>query len=62
MHFTGIIIGAAVFLSIGICHPLVIKTEYYWGKRTWWVWLVVGLALCALSIFVENLIACVVSR
>ena len=29
MNYKGIIIGAAVFLSIGICHPLVIKMEYY---------------------------------
>ena len=28
MNYNGIIIGAAVFLSIGICHPLVIKMEY----------------------------------
>ena len=27
INFYGIIIGAAVFLSIGICHPLVIKAE-----------------------------------
>ena len=26
MNFNGIIIGAAVFLSIGICHPLVINS------------------------------------
>ncbi len=31
MNYNGIIIGAAVFLSIGICHPLVIKMEYHWG-------------------------------
>ena len=35
MDFSGIIVGAAVFLSIGICHPVVIKMEYYWGKRSW---------------------------
>ncbi len=54
MNFNGIIIGAAVFLSIGICHPLVIKMEYYWGKQSWWIWLVAGLALCAGSLFVSN--------
>ena len=31
MNFNGIIIGAAVFLSIGICHLLVIRMEYHWG-------------------------------
>ena len=54
MSFNGIIIGAAVFLSIGICHPLVIKMEYHWGKQSWWIWLVAGLAFCALSLFVKN--------
>lgn len=54
MTFQGIIVGAAVFLIIGICHPLVIKMEYYWGKKSWWVLLVVGLALAALSLFVGN--------
>lgn len=31
MNFSGIIVGAAVFLSIGICHPAIIKMEYAWG-------------------------------
>lgn len=31
MNFNGIIVGAAVFLSIGICHPAVIRMEYAWG-------------------------------
>ena len=54
MNFSGIIVGAAVFLSIGICHPAVIKMEYYLGKRSWWIWLVAGLGFSALSLFVEN--------
>lgn len=54
MNIHGIIVGAAVFLSIGICHPLVIKMEYRWGKQSWWVWLVAGLVFCALSLFVKN--------
>jgi len=54
MNFNGIIVGAAVFLSIGICHPAVIKMEYYLGKQSWWIWLVAGLGFSALSLFVEN--------
>ena len=54
MNFYGIIIGAAVFLSIGICHPLVIKMEYDLGKKSWWIWLVAGLVFSALSLFVKN--------
>ena len=54
MNFSGIIIGASVFLSIGICHPAVIKMEYCWGKGCWWIWLVAGLAFCGLSLLVQN--------
>ena len=54
MNFTGIIIGAAVFMSIGICHPLVIKMEYCWGKKSWWIWLSAGIVFSALSLFVKS--------
>ena len=35
MNFTGIIIAVCTFLTIGIWHPIVIKTEYYWGTKPW---------------------------
>ena len=54
MNFSGIIVGAAVFLSIGICHPAVIIMEYHWGKDSWWFWLLAGLAFCILSLLVKN--------
>lgn len=54
MNFSGIIVGAAVFLSIGICHPAVIKMEYKWGKQSWWIWLVVGIICVGASLFVKN--------
>ncbi|MCR5759707.1 MAG: DUF4491 family protein [Bacteroidales bacterium] len=34
MNYSGILVGAAVFFCIGICHPAVIKMEYYLGKKT----------------------------
>lgn len=54
MNFSGIIVGAAVFLSIGICHPAVIKMEYHLGKRGWWIWLAMGLSCSAASLFVKD--------
>ncbi len=54
MNFTGIIVGAATFLIIGICHPIVIKMEYHWGKGSWWLLLLVGLAFAAASIFMKG--------
>ena len=56
MNFRGVIIGVAVFLIIGICHPIVIKMEYYWGKRSWWVLFLVGLCLAATSLFVSEIV------
>ncbi len=52
--FEGIIIGALTFLIIGIFHPFVIKGEYYFGVRCWWVFLVMGLGAFAASILVAN--------
>ncbi len=54
MFFDGILVGAAVFLIIGICHPLVIKMEYHWGKGSWWVLFIIGLVFCILSLFLDN--------
>lgn len=33
LNFQGLGIGLATFLIIGLCHPLVIKGEYYLGAR-----------------------------
>ena len=33
MNYEGIIIGIASFAIIGLFHPLVIKSEYYIGKK-----------------------------
>ena len=35
LHFTGVIIGVATFLIIGLFHPIVIKGEYYFGVKIW---------------------------
>ena len=57
MNFTGIIVGLATFLIIGLFHPIVIKAEYYLGTKCWWMFLVAGIVFCVLSIVVVNLIA-----
>ncbi len=54
MNLSGIIVGASVFLCIGICHPAVIKMEYHLGKKSWWIWLVTGLVFSAASLFINN--------
>lgn len=56
MYYTGIIIAVSTFLIIGMCHPLVIKTEYYFGTRPWWIFLLVGIASMGTALFIENVI------
>jgi len=54
MNYTGLIIGAATFLCIGVFHPIVIKAEYYLGTGCWWMFLVVGIGCVAGSLFVVS--------
>ncbi len=55
MNFQGLIIGLAAFIIIGVFHPIVIKSEYYFGKNVWPIFLLVGLLLIALSIYINNI-------
>ena len=55
LNFSGIIIGVATFLVIGLFHPLVIKAEYYIGVRSWWLFLFLGIIAGVASLFVVNL-------
>lgn len=56
MNFTGLIIGVAAFLMIGMFHPIVIKAEYHFGTGCWWAFLLVGLAATAASLFTAHYI------
>lgn len=56
MNFTGLIIGIATFLCIGIFHPLVIKAEYHFGVGCWWTFLVLGVLCIGGSLLVESTI------
>ncbi|MBP3758175.1 MAG: DUF4491 family protein [Prevotella sp.] len=56
MHFTGVIIAISTFLIIGFFHPIVIKVEYHWGTRYWWVFLVLGILTIVGALCVENVI------
>ena len=56
MTLTGVIIGLATFLIIGAFHPVVIKTEYYFGVRPWWVFLIVGIGCIVGALFIKSLL------
>lgn len=54
MNWMGIAIGLCAFLIIGIFHPIVIKGEYYFTKKVWPVFLVVGIILLIISLKIHN--------
>lgn len=54
MYFTGLILALGTFFIIGIFHPIVIKTEYYFGTRPWWIFLVTGLICITISLLIPH--------
>ncbi len=52
----GLVIGIGTFLIIGLFHPVVVKAEYYWGTRCWWVFLGLGVAGTAGSMLTESVL------
>ncbi|MDC7241192.1 MAG: DUF4491 family protein [Spirochaetales bacterium] len=63
MVFEPLFIGLSAFLIIGLFHPIVIKSEYYFSYRIWPFFLVVGLVLCVLSVvhFWSMIINCILA-
>lgn len=55
IHFNGLLIGIATFLIIGFFHPVVVKAEYYWGTKCWWIFLVLGIAGLVASLLIEDI-------
>lgn len=55
MSFLGIAIGLSSFVIIGILHPVVIKTEYYFGKKVWPIFAVLGTICLLVSLFVQSI-------
>lgn len=56
MNFSGLLVGLATFLIIGVFHPIVIKAEYYLGIGCWWIFVLMGAAFACLSVIVGNMI------
>lgn len=54
MNYIGLVTAVATFFIIGLFHPIVIKAEYYFGTRIWWVFLLFGLLFIACSLFISN--------
>lgn len=54
-NWQGLLLGISTFLVIGVFHPIVIKTEYYFGTRPWWVFLLLGIVCAIVALLVESL-------
>ena len=52
-NLTGLVIGISTFLIIGLFHPVVIKCEYYFGTRCWWIFLIFGVLGIISSLYVR---------
>lgn len=46
----------ATFFIIGLFHPIVIKSEYYFGVKCWPVFALAGVAFLAASLFVADVL------
>ncbi|MDO5754934.1 MAG: DUF4491 family protein [Tissierellia bacterium] len=55
MNFKGLIIGGITFLLIGLFHPIVIKCEYFFGRKSWVFFLMGGMIFSGISVIVDNL-------
>lgn len=55
-NLMGLIIGVATFLIIGLFHPIVIKAEYYWGTKCWWMFLVFGCIGVIISLLLTDIL------
>ncbi|MDR3327878.1 MAG: DUF4491 family protein [Prevotellaceae bacterium] len=58
----GIALGLCTFLIIGLFHPIVVKAEYYFSTKIWWLFLLAGIgfllsAWFAVSVFISALLA-----
>ena len=55
MHFEGLIIAVVSFIIIGVFHPVVIKSEYYFGIRCWSAFALAGAVAIGFALFVESM-------
>lgn len=55
-HLAGLFIGICTFLIIGLFHPIVVKAEYYWGTKCWWIFLLLGVVGVIGSIIMDDVL------
>jgi MFS-type transporter involved in bile tolerance (Atg22 family) len=57
LNLTGLIIGASAFLIIAFARYVTIKAEYYFTKKFWIAFLIIGIASLLASFFISSFIA-----
>lgn len=56
MNYEGVLIGLASFFIIGVFHPIIIKGEYYFSKKIWPIFLILGAVFVYASLTVEYIV------
>lgn len=54
MNYSGLILGVATFLLIGVFHVIVVKGEYYFSKKIWPLFLATGIVSLFISLFISS--------
>ena len=54
MNPSGLIVGFGSFLIIGLLHPVVIKAEYYFGKKCWPAFAAAGVLCAVVSLLIRQ--------
>ena len=55
LNWEGLLIGVCTFLIIGLFHPLVIKGEYYFGRKINIFFLLLGIVTAVCALLMSNL-------
>ena len=55
VYLQGFIIGSFAFICIGCFHPIVITAEYYFTKKIWPVFALVGMVSILISLLFKNI-------
>ena len=54
-NWAGLAVGISTFLIIGLFHPLVIKGEYYFGRKVNWAFAILGVCTAIGALFCKDL-------
>lgn len=57
MNYLGPLLGLVSFVTIGVFHPIVVKLEYYLGKKSWWMLALPGLIIVLVSLFMNEVVS-----